>query len=494
MALAIFWGYKIMGSFADGYNFIKENAGTYAAALKGQDISNYVDSVELEIQKLLDDLNAFKGSAKDTNFLKGDVAEFWHADTFNIDAALNKSKHRMNVPRSTELGSVDVASSYGESKYSLKYYKSGEASAKAQAQSVLEGSHGKKGSDSEALYAGQYRLIPKDQLETAKRYLNERIKKEASRRPEQVARYKEALDLLRDRISDNSGSESIPLSEEDARKLADIAKKGGIKEDIFGLEKVKQNMMKNVAIDICKAGLTSATITFVLKTAPEVLSAIDQLKRRGELDDNQFRDIGTTALSSSSEGFLCGSLSAMIEAYLKQYSKNVRPEVVGAVTVIAFETMRNAVLVSTGKKTNNELTNELIKDIYVSTYAFIGGGITQGVFSAFPVFGWMLGSFLGTVIGAFAYDVKCKAAISFCVDSGFTLFGLVDQDYKLPAEVIKEIGVDVFDYETFSVESFKPATFEVESFAPDSFSTEGKLEITFLRRGVIGISKVGYIV
>ena len=45
---------------------------------------------------------------------------------------------RMEVPRSTELGSVDVQLVGSENVNSLKYYKDGAASARAQAQSSLE--------------------------------------------------------------------------------------------------------------------------------------------------------------------------------------------------------------------------------------------------------------------------------------------------------------------------------------------------------------------
>lgn len=72
------------------------------------------------------------------------------------------------------------------------------------------------------------------------------------------------------------------------------------------------------------------------------------------------------------------------------------------------------------------------------------------------------------------------------------MFGLVEQDYTLPDEIVKKIGVDVLDYETFDVETFEPETFEIETFAPETFEPES-LDIIYLRRGVIGVSKIGYI-
>ena len=108
-----------------------------------------------------------------------------------------------------------------------------------------------------------------------------------------------------------------------------------------------------------------------------------------------------------------------------------------------------------------------------------------------PVVGYMLGSFLGSLIGSFTYNAGYKVALSFCVDSGFTMFGLVEQNYELPKELLREIGVDVLDNETFEFDTFEPDTFEVDSFNFDSFAPD-TLGITFLRRGVIGVNKVGY--
>jgi hypothetical protein len=119
------------------------------------------------------------------------------------------------------------------------------------------------------------------------------------------------------------------------------------------------------------------------------------------------------------------------------------------------------------------------------------GGITQGAINV-PFIGFMIGSFLGSVIGSFTYDLAQKAVVSFCKESGFTLFGLVEQTYRLPKELIKEMGFDTFNFDTFETDTLTTETFEFDTFIPDSFKPE-TLNITFLRRGVIGVSKVAYI-
>ena len=225
-----------MVGFEEGYTYFEKNASAYAAATMSD---SYVASVNDEINKLVQDLNSLEGFKTASNVLKGDVAEFWHTGTFNIDSALKGSSNRAFVDRSHDFASTDISTNFGD-KYGLKYYSDGQASAKAQAVSVFQRfkeyqSHGgtdnledflrSRGYDNaesvlnDPIYSGQIRIIPRDQLEEATQYLERMIKTEAARRPEQVYRYQETLDLLKDRLSDDKGAESIPLSKRKQKHL-----------------------------------------------------------------------------------------------------------------------------------------------------------------------------------------------------------------------------------------------------------------------------------
>ena len=169
----------------------------------------------------------------------------------------------------------------------------------------------------------------------------------------------------------------------------------------------------------------------------------------------------------------------------------IDPTIIGTFTVLTVNVIKNAFLVSIGRKQTRELTEELVRDMYISTYSLIGGGISQCVIEI-PVFGYLIGSFLGSIFGSFTYNIGQKAVISFCVDSGFTLFGLVTQDYTLPRELLEEIGIETFDYETFDIDTFEVSSFDFDTFDADGFKPD-TLDITFLRRGVIGVSTIAYI-
>ena len=499
-------------TFQDGYDFFQKSAGAAVGAFSGSD---YVGSIEEEISKLTDDMSHFTGFHTDSAMLKGDIAEFWHAGTFNINAAVRGSAHRAMVDRSHDFASTDVSTNFGD-KYGLKYYSSGQESAKAQATSIFQrfkeyqAGGGKDSLEkfltdrqydtdavlSDPIYSGQLRLIPHDQMVEAAAWLERMIKTEAARRPEQVERYRETLQMLKDRISDNQGNESIPLSREEAERLATLAKQGKFDAQNLGLTTEELLSFESVMKDSLKAGMSAAVISLALKVAPEIINAIKYLIENGEVDEEQFKKIGFAALSGTQEGFIRGTVSSAITTCCKggllgEPLKEVSPGLIAIVTVLAMNTVKNAYSVASGKMSRTTLANQLVKDMIVSGASYAGGTIGQAAIPV-PVLGYLVGSLVGSLVGTFVADVGHTAVLSFCTETGITMFGLVEQDYVLPDDIIKEIGVETFDYETFEVDSFEPESFSFDTFDTESFQPDN-LEIKFLRRGVIGVSRIGFI-
>lgn len=503
-----------MNAFEEGYAFFEKQAGVQVAAHLG---GEYVAQVDAEIAKLLADLNAFDGFKTGADKLKGDIAEFWHADTFNVQAVARGSEHRAFVDRSHDFASADIRGNFGKL-FGLKYYKRAEDSAKQQAKSVFERFHEYRsagGKDTleaflekrgfvddsvlhDPIYSGQIRIIPKDQLETARQWLKNKIATESMIRP-QMARYKDTLAMLSDQLEDGQGTESIALSEADAKALAALAKEGDI-----GTEELKQLgvsadqmiQFEYLAKEAFSSGLSAATISMVLAVGPEIYKAIDYLIKNGELAEKEFQRIGFAALKGGGEGFVRGTVSAAItiackSGMLGEAFKSVSPNMVGMATVLAMNTMKNSFKVATGSMTRSELAQELVRELIVSSSALAVGAVVQA-FIEIPVVGFMIGSFVGSVIGSFTYTCGDNTVMSFCVDTGFTMFGIVQQDYTLPEDVLRAIGVDVFQYEKFAPRQFNhkvftPASFNRKHFEPNSIG------IQVLRRGVIGVAQIGYI-
>ena len=349
------------------------------------------------------------------------------------------------------------------------------------------------------IYSGQVRVIPADQLKEACAWLRQKIATESTIRPEQMERYQDTLRMLSDRLRDDQGTESIPLTEADAKALAVLAEEGNVsveKLKLLGVSADEVIHFEYLAKQAFKSGLTAATISVVLNVAPEIYKAIDHLIKSGELDAKQFQRIGFAALQGGGEGFVRGSVSAAITIACKSGMlggalKGISPSIVGMATVLAMDTMKNAFKVAAGKMTRSDLAQEMVKELMISSAALAGGTFAQS-FIGIPVVGFMIGSFIGSAIGAFAYNCGYSAVMSFCIDTGFTMFGLVKQDYTLPEDVLEYIGIDVFQYEKFF-----PKQFQKEGFAPLNFNRRkfeaDTLEIHILRRGVIGVSEIGYV-
>lgn len=422
-----------MVGFEEGYKFFVDNS----SAIVGAEMSgSYVGTVDEEIKKLINDLNSLEGFKTSSKMLKGDVAEFWHSGTFNIKAALDGSDHRAFVDRSHDFASTDISTNFGD-RYGLKFYSDGQASAKAQAVSIFQrfkeyqSSGGKDGLEkflqdrgfdnadsilNDPIYSGQIRVIPREQLEEATKWLSRMIQTESARRPEQVYRYQETLDLLTDRLKDNEGVESIPLSKKEAEELATLAKQGKINADDLGLTTEELIKFDNIMQQAFKAGMTAATISLMLKVAPEIYKAISYLIKNGEIDGERFKKIGFAAVSGGAEGFIRGTVSSALTTCCKagllgETLKSVDPTIIGTVTVLTMNVVKNAYSVAVGKKTRQQLTGELVRDMYVSAFSLVGGGISQA-FIEVPILGYLIGSFVGSIIGSFTYSIGQKAVIA----------------------------------------------------------------------------------
>ena len=378
-----------MDGFREGYEYFSKSAGSVQAAFAGE---AYVDGIIQEINNLSENINQFKGFHTASNKLKGDIAEFWHSGTFNVDAAVKGSSSRSEVLRSHGLGSIDIkvndTDAYGSNmiiqllklldsrprpfyerykEYVSTCERSGRTAPTFEeyiaknADTLREnGIDPEKILAHDPLYGQQYRLVPSDQIEELRELLKEKIATESARRPELAERYQDTLDKLTDRVRDSEGNESIPLSNDDAKEIAELAKEGDFDPAEYGITTEELVKYEYVLKQAFQAGLSAATISMVLKVAPEIIKAIEYLIKNGELDEKQFQKIGFAALTGASEGFIRGSVSAAITTACKaglwgEAMKSVNPSVIGVVTVITMDTMKNAFAVAAGKKTRREL-------------------------------------------------------------------------------------------------------------------------------------------
>ena len=503
-----------MLGFEEGYKHFSETAGTLFSSLK---VDEQINDYNEEINSFVKQLEKFDNYKTNVDQLKGNVAEVVLAKTFNLDAIAKGSGSRATVEGSHGFASVDVSSNFGKN-FGLKFNANGKISAKEQAKSYFEKyneykSRGGKQDFQEYLkkrnieddsvlhdpiYSGQVRIIPRDQVEEATNWLQQKLAKESVNRPELVKKYKDTLDMLNDKLSDGKGAESVSLSEKEAREIARLAKDGDQEEILekLGIKRDQFQEYTDVLKAAMKAGVTAGVITMVLKSAPELFKVFDHLIKEGEIDEEQLKNTDKIAATGFAEGFIRGSVSALLVQLCKrgvfgEALKKAPSPIIGAIVFITCNTIKNAYLVRRNKKTRREMANELVKDMYISTMSIVGGFVGQATIHI-PVFGFMIGSFIGSTLGSITYTLEDKVIMSYCIDSGFTMFGLVEQDYTLPDDIIEEMGLETFDYETFDFESFEAESFEFETFDVDTFEADS-IGIKVLRRGVIEVHKIGYV-
>lgn len=472
-----------MNSFEEGYRYFAKNSSEYFGTNYGID---YVKKVQIEIDKTINEMSKSvvqRTKAIDTT-VKGFVAEDWHAGTFNTDVVAKGGMNTYaNVDKTNNpIKDIDIISADSTNSWQSKYYKTAEDTAKEL---------------SNPKYNDVGKVAPSDQIDNDgiknaahwQALRNEEIRPDVSNAYTNTAENAKA-------VIEEAGFSSKNLKEAEALQIVKDMNDESFNPQKYGL--ITENFIKidYVLHQSLKAGVTAATITSLLKIAPEIYKVIMDLIEKSHIDKDQLKKVGFVSLTAPVEGFLRGSISAAITAtfasgLLGETFKTINPSLVSMVTVLVMNAIHNSIGIAFGRMSKVEFADACVRDLVVSSFALIAGSISQGLFQV-PVFGFMLGSFVGSIVGIFAYETSKSLCLSFCVESGFTFFGLVKQDYKLPVEIIEEIGIKVFEYEKFTFKKFQFNQFENKPFNYKKYKVN-TIGISILRRGVIGVNKIAYV-
>lgn len=470
-----------------GWDFAAKIAGADVAARIGNE---YVVEVEQAIEELTRQIVKLKSNQREA-VLGGYIAEYWHAGTFNVNAVAAGSSHRAWVDEAARqaYGSIDIDTNFGKA-YSSKYMATPEDSAIQQALFSRETGQPK--------YHGQERLVPSDHLEAAKLTASRRAAYNETVRPEISESYREAGAHMTDTVSDGS-IKSKSLSKQEDLKMAREVKRDEFSTDQHGVTLDSTIQVNYIIREAAKAGLTTATITMAIQLAPEIYKTIDYLIKTGKIDTQHLKNMGFKAVSASAEGFLRGSISCSLlimcrKGLLGETLRNVDPMGIGTVVAVIMETVKNSILVAAGKMTAKQMGAAFVDSIVISggyiAGAHIGGMIGQALGFQLPVVGYLIGSLVGTAF-AVVYNIGKKKLISFCVESGFTCFGLVDQNYELPEDVLKDLGVDLTAISRTNISRTAISNTSI-STAVERTQYE-TININIVRRGIIGVNKIGYV-
>lgn len=478
-----------LGIVKKGWDFMGKAMGVDIASNMASDTFQHVTGINNAIEELQKNINEHQYRGLGVEQFKGYVAEEWHAGTFNIDAKINDSNAHATVLHSRDYGSVDIEIDAGSSKgvdYSLKY--SNTASQSENMQSALNGNVPK--------YHGQKRLIASEQLSDAKQIAHKRMLKDAVNRPNVSKSHAETEKNLVGVVKDKDGISSKELSIKESKEIAKEAKEEKFDPEKHGINREQINYIDGAL----KAGLSAVAITAITSATPEIYKAIDYLIKNDELNTKELKQSGANVLSKSGEAFLRGSIAYSIEMSIKQgmlgqSMTNVSPTVVGVSVSIILSTIKNFIKVSQGKMESRDMGSQFFDQLVASSGYLIGmkvgGAVVQALCPELPGIAYAFGTLIGCAVSV-GYSVSKKKLISFCVDSGFACFGLVDQDYTLPENVLEQMGVEVIEIPRTNIDTIEleKSNIDTVGFEKDNFDL---IDITVLRRGVFGINKVGYV-
>lgn len=509
-----------MDDFERGYRFAVEQGGGLYAAEVG---SEYVHEVEVAIVELYRRMNAYdyyKATKPAQESLKGFIAEEFAAGTANVDAAAKGSGERFAVLQSHDLGSVDVASMGGSGRaFQLKVYENPYQTVSALGTTLYDRYHslsaassmsfeewaasvGRPGANpSDLLYERQFGLVAGDKLDACKDEVFRRIAhNRALGRESEVARWEKVADSLTDRIRGEKGVESRPMTVAEARqKAVDISSGKALDpaDDHMTASEVIQ--IQNVLQQSLKAGATAAAVSAALKVAPEIYRAIDHLIADGELDEDSIRAIGAATLDGGATGFVNGTATAAItamackgafgRAIMGAASKAMGPTVIGTLVVMTIETCKDAYLMARGEMTQRDFANGVVQGAFMSAVTLAGAGIAS-VVSGGVAIPMLVGSIVGSAVGGLAFAPIKSCVLKMASSSGFSFFGLVQQDYELPESTARELGIKRAYFKAAQFERAEPGSPKVRGAQARHAHTIG---ISYNERGIIGINKVGYI-
>lgn len=468
----------------DAFNIsYKQTASVMGAKIAGQDIARVNKSTDEAMKKMNETAIIYKNLM--TGCLKGFIAEEYHAQTFNVNAAVKGNDSRAFTPHATGGNNknidIRIKTKSGETiDYQSKYYKTA----------------GKTSYElSNPEYKNMGKVAPAEQKADIKAHASRQAKRNGSVRPDQADNYEDTSKNIEDSIS-GDGIKSNPLSTDDAVSIAKDVKNGDeINAKKYGLTIEEFVKIKDVLRYSGKAALNAAVTASLLKAAPALVKIIDELFSSGDFHIEDFERLGLTSLNSAASGSLRGGIAAIITGscgagMVGDLAKSLSPEIIGASTAIAINAIQNSIKVAKGEMLSEEFANACIQDMFVAGLGLGSAALFQ-VLIPIPVLGSVIGNFIGSTVGAFMYIKINKVTMSFFIENGYSFLNIVTQDYKVPPEVLEKVGIrtinlDLVKLRSVGIKKINPPRINVRGVVPTT------IDITCLKRGLIGVNRIGY--
>lgn len=465
-----------MTDFVDAYYKASSDFAGIASALES---AEFVNNVQVTLDNAVEALKkeAERRANVGIDYVKGNIAEVWHAETLKVSGmAKGNDDIWANVPGNNKTGQDIVYGNAETASYAeLKYYKTAKDTARQLG---------------DPDYLNSQKIVPTEQLADIIAESQKQATRNQEIRPEIAVAYQDTADTVSDHIEVN-GITSKPLSENDAKTIASAFKRDGeIDPRAYKLTTESFIEWSDIFRESGSAALNAAAFSAALTAAPHVYRIMSQYMQSGQLDARLIREGAGQVLSSSSSAGLRGGLAAVITGSCKaglmgQSFKGISPTAVGMATAMALNSIENSWRYAQGQITGKELALNSSRDA-VALIMGGGGALLGQMIIPVPMLGALLGNLVGSTLGAVSVSHANNKILGICVESGWTFWGLVDQSYQVPQDVLRQVGFDIFARQDFITDQFNIARFNTRSYEQTSPS------FTMLRRGVISFNTVGY--
>lgn len=291
---------------------------------------------------------------------RGYVAENFIAESYNLDAKIKKSDDHAYVPESNKDASPDIVYDYDSKEASLKYYKDYKQSAKAQ---------------TNPKYKDQTRVIPEDQVDEAKEFLEKLARKnEMKGRDEASQLQRQTAEKIDSKIQGRDGVESTELTKKQSDELAEaftVDENGNTIVDESKIDKVLKetgieakvrraklmNELKGIGIATAIGFGVGITITAVMELAS---SGIEAANFDRIITNSFFAGVESGALSIASYGINKLTSNVLHSSFgvnlLTDFGYTVNFAAAGLISIAIFSTYQFVKMKINGVDTSKALS------------------------------------------------------------------------------------------------------------------------------------------
>lgn len=440
----------------------------------------YSQDIEVAIEKAVNALQneSIRRTNVNADYLKGWLAEQWHAETFNVNCKVkNNDNAWAKVANNNKPGEDIIYGSGNEIKTAeVKYHKDGISTAKA---------------ISRPDYINKEKIVPSDQLDNVHESAQKNAIKIESYRPEQAEHYRDTANRADDRLRVDDVC-SKPLDEAKAKEMAkDFKKEKSISPDKYRLNTEEFVSWNDIARESTEAAMHAAILSAAISAAPLIFDILKDYIENEPIHVNVLTNRVSSILLSSAGAGLRGGIAATLTASCKTgllgtSLKNISPTVIGMATTMTINAIDYSFKLQRGKITQHQFTNYCIKDSFILSSAMVGASIGQLIIPI-PLLGALVGNLVGASLGAATHGAINETMLGLSIENGWTFFGLVEQNHTVSEDILNQLGYHLISVNSFKNQAFTPNTFSVQSFFPIP------LGFTPLKRGVIAFNTIGYI-